>query len=167
MTLWDSFDKADIKIGIVVAIGMFLIFCLCRTCCFKICRRDIGRLEDDDILVKESFNSGLLSNGSWQTNSLIGQLVSMIYPNHGSLQRLGMLDFNMLRVDEAAGPFAAGGGGVLFKGTFLNKQVAIKALHSQMFEASDLEEISHEAALLVRVAHENIVKLYGVAHHQG
>jgi len=167
MALWDSFDETEIKIGILVAIGIFLIFCICCVCCCKICRRNNGRLEDDDIVVKESFNSGLLSNGSWQANSLIGQLVSMIYPNHGPLQRLGMLDFNMLSVDEAAGPFAAGGGGVLYRGTFLNKQVAIKALHSQMFEASDLEEISHEAALLVRVAHENIVKLYGVAHHQG
>jgi serine/threonine protein kinase len=167
MAIWDALVEGGVKSVILAGVGVLVVLCVCCVCCCKICRRKNGGLEDEDILVRESFNSGLLGNGSWQTNSHIGQLVSMIYPNHGSLQRLGMLDFNMLSADDAAGPFAAGGGGVLYKGTFLNKRVAIKALHSQMFEASDLEEISHEAALLVRVAHENIVKLYGVAHHQG
>eukprot|EP00613_Pedinella_sp_CCMP2098_P061129 CAMPEP_0171978844 /NCGR_PEP_ID=MMETSP0993-20121228/254104_1 /TAXON_ID=483369 /ORGANISM="non described non described, Strain CCMP2098" /LENGTH=299 /DNA_ID=CAMNT_0012630843 /DNA_START=178 /DNA_END=1074 /DNA_ORIENTATION=- len=106
-------------------------------------------------------------------SNIVERLLNAMKLNRPGWRTLGMIEFDQLRlVDQATGelsqqPFAAGAGGVVYRGSFLDRPVAIKALYSQMHERGELEEISREAALLVRVAHPNITRLYGVSHHLG
>ena len=71
----------------------------------------------------------------------------------------------------AARPFASGGGGQIFKGTYNRCAVAAKAIFSQIKEGGagaaaastfSMSEFHQEFSMLAQLHHPNIVTFYGI-----
>ena len=160
----DQIASVPYEVTFVVIAGCILAFVV-----FAARGRCFGLFEDDERLLDEDPEDEE-GNESWTGGAALTTLLASMNLHRGRWRTLGMIDFKRLQVEPAA--FASGAGGVLYRGTFLGRKVAIKALYSQMMademgtSSESLAEISREAALLVRVAHPNIVRLYGISRNE-
>lgn len=74
------------------------------------------------------------------------------------------ISWSDLKLDEA--PFARGGGGQIYRGKYMANAVAAKEVFEQGLKGNDCDahaEFFAECAVLSRLAHPNVIQLYGVA----
>jgi hypothetical protein len=145
---------------IIIALLVLLLVVIAVACYYR-CSNQNNLFNDNEVpmIERRSERNGL------DVSSGIRYVLDKMKMFRDGWSNLGMIDYERLHITET--PLASGGGGVVYRGTFLNQKVAIKAVYSQMYNFQDLNEISREASMLVRVAHPHITRLHGVSIHQG
>jgi hypothetical protein len=75
-----------------------------------------------------------------------------------------VINYRHLELDDT--PFAAGGGGEVYRGRMHGSDVAIKVLHSEKISGC-IEDLVQEVKMLARVKCPNVISFFGVSHHNG
>jgi hypothetical protein len=87
--------------------------------------------------------------------------------SEGGVVAVDLIDRTLLELDER--PFARGGGGQIFKGTYLGNPVAAKEVASlgSGAGAAAREAVGREVATLAGLAHPSVLALYGISQNPG
>ena len=89
------------------------------------------------------------------------ELVNLSKIERDDAREFWELDGSLLRLDSK---IAAGGGGVVWKGTYNGKAVAAKQLYGGFHTGSDqLQELATEVSVLAQLSHVNIVRFLGLS----
>ena len=117
-----------------------------------------------------SFWQGLYTNDSSNLNQpLLGvwdmnrQTVQMVTESIMELEQkvVTIIPFSKLRVDTSF--YFSGGSARVYRGTYEEKEVAVKILFCMELSADRIVDFCAEASLLTSLQHPNIVTCYGVA----
>ena len=114
------------------------------------CRREqLERLdaEHQRALLEAGAHSFYTTNsvGERAMVGVLGNLLTRLNLFRPEFASLGMIPYHQLRVE--AQPLASGAGGVVYRGEYLSRSVAIKALYSQMMDERDLVELTKVRAI--------------------
>ncbi|CAN1175817.1 Serine/threonine-protein kinase STY17 [Linum perenne] len=114
-------------------------------------------VEDTEGLTEAMGKAIARSEGSWSGSSHCCLDIGKGSPAH---EKSGEweIDQRLLKHEEK---IASGSYGDLYRGVYLGQDVAIKVLRSEHLNSSQVDEFSHEVAILREVQHINVVQFVG------